>query len=275
MSEQSRPPIPMALRSILPITLLALYLPLVVMVVGSFAPGSVGAEGANVVGQDSRWTFQWYREVFEDPVLWSALLRSVVVAFASASASTLLGLLGALALDKWEFRGKTALKAFSSLSLMLPELVLGLSLLSWFAMFGVSLSLITVVAAHVTLTLPFVILVIGARLKGLDPSLDDAARDLGAREGQILLRVTLPLLKPSLVTGFILAFLISFDDFLVTFYTNGAGGDTLPVRLYSMMKQGMSPKIQALSSIMLLISVSLIGILFQLRGLSTFSNPDE
>jgi spermidine/putrescine transport system permease protein len=258
--ERYRPQPPEILKSILPFTLAALYLPLIVMVIGSFV--DLGA-----------FTLRWYQEVFADPILWSALIRSFVVAIGAATASTLLGFVGALALDKWLFRGRFWLRTLSVLSLMLPELVLSLSLLSWFALWGVPLSLFTVIAAHVTLTLPFVILVIGARLRGLDPAYDDAARDLGAQEWQILTKITAPLLAPATLTAFLLAFLLSFDDFLVTFYTNGAGSDTLPVRLYSLMKTGLTPKIQALSSIMLIVSIILISILVQLRAVNDLSEP--
>jgi spermidine/putrescine transport system permease protein len=263
MMERTRPQPPLLIRSILPIVLVALYIPLVVMVVGSFTEPTPGAA--------SHLSLRWYGEVFQDPVLWGSLVRSLIVAFGSATLSTVLGSLGALALDKWIFPGRSPLRGLSVLSLMLPELVLALSLLTWFALWGISLSLGTVIVAHVTLTLPFVILVIGARLKGLDPSYDDAARDLGASESQILLKVTVPLLAPSILTAFLLAFLLSFDDFLITFYTNGSGSDTLPVRLYSLMKTGLSPKIQALSSIMLFVSVALIVILVRLRGLKALS----
>ncbi len=263
MDERRRPRAPGPIRWVLPVLLCALYLPLVTMVTGSFF--EIEARGGGL-------SLRWYREVFEDPALWESLARSCLVAASSAFLATVVGLIGALALDKWVFAGKWPLRALSLVSLMLPELVLALSLLSWYALVGLSLSLSTVVIAHVTLTLPFVILVIGARLRGLDSSYEDAARDLGACETQVLWKVTLPLLAPSILTAFLLAFLISFDDFLVTFYTNGAGSDTLPVRLYSLMKTGLTPKVQALSSIMLLFSVVLIYVLVKLRGIENASS---
>lgn len=257
MNERVRPQPPLMLRAVLPASLLFLYLPLLVMVMASFrAPG---AEGEAL-------TLQWYRDLVADPVLWSALGRSFEVALGSALIATILALIAALALERWVFAGRWPLRLLSTASLMLPELVLALSLLSWFALFKFELSLLTVIVAHVTLTLPFAILVIAARLQTLDASLDEAARDLGATETQVLTRVTLPLLLPGVAAAFVLAFLLSFDDFLVTFYTNGAGGDTLPVKLYSLMKTGLSPKVQALSSIMLLISMLLVMLLVRLSG---------
>ena len=260
MHERTRPTPPALIRLVLPAMLLMLYVPLVIMVLSSFVEPAADA----VLGV--RPTLKWYIEVFEDPALLESLSRSVLVGGVSAACATFLGLFGALALDKWLFPGRLPLRALSMLSLMLPELVLGLSLLSWFALLKLELSLFTVAVAHVTLTMPFVILVIGARLKGMEPSYEDAARDLGATETQVLTRVTLPLLAPAVATAFILAFLLSFDDFLVTFYTNGAGFDTLPVRLYSAMKTGLTPKVQALSSLMLIVSVSLIAVLVKLRA---------
>lgn len=250
MSERVRPRAPRAMQAILPLVLLALYLPLVVMVLNSF----------------SGWTLAWYGELFHDPTLWEALGRSLSVAFSASVFSTLLACFAALALEKFVFVGRWPMRVLSTISLMLPELVLSLSLLSWFSLLHWELSLVTVVVAHVTLVLPFAILVIAARLQSMDASIEDAARDLGATEWQVLFRVTLPLLKPAVISAFTLAFLLSFDDFLVTYYTNGSGGDTLPVKLYSLMKSGLSPKIQALSSVMLLFSMALVFILVKFQA---------
>lgn len=248
-AERRRPAAPRWMRSILPVVLVALYLPLAVMVINSF----------------SGWTLKWYVDLFNDETLWAALVRSLTVAFSSSILATCLAAFAALALEKFAFRGRWPMRVLSTISLMLPELVLSLSLLSWFSVLHWDLSLMTVAIAHVTLTLPFAILVIAARLQSMDASIEDAARDLGAGEWQVLFRITLPLLKPAIISAFTLAFLLSFDDFLVTYYTNGAGGDTLPVKLYSLMKTGLSPKVQALSSLMLLFSVALVALLVRYR----------
>lgn len=256
MMEQSRPRAPFAMRLILPLVLVALYLPLVVMVLNSF----------------SGWTLNWYVELFHDDSLWTALVRSLSVAISSSLIATFLAACAALALERFVFAGRWPMRILSTISLMLPELVLALSLLSWFSVFHFSLSLATVSIAHVTLTLPFAILVIAARLQSMDGSVEDAARDLGAGEWQVLFRVTLPILKPALISAFTLAFLLSFDDFLVTYFTNGAGGDTLPVKLYSLMKSGLTPKVQALSSVMLIFSVAMVALLVRLQSVRSKSN---
>jgi len=147
------------------------------------------------------------------------------------------------------------MRVLSTVSLMLPELVLSLSLLSWFSVLHWELSLMTVAVAHITLTLPFAILVIAARLQSMDASIEDAARDLGAGEWQVLFRITLPLLKPAIISAFTLAFLLSFDDF--------------PVKLYSLMKTGLTPKVQALSSLMLLFSIAIVALLVRQRPKSS------
>lgn len=250
--ERIRPRAPRSMRAVLPFVLACLYLPLVVMVIGSF----------------KGWTLQWYAELFADPELFEALMRSLLVAFSASALSTVFACFAALALEKFVFRGRWPMRIMSTISLMLPELVLSLSLLSWFSVLHWELTLATVVIAHITLVMPFAILVIAARLQSMDSSIEDAARDLGAGEWQVLSRVTLPLLKPAIISAFTLAFLLSFDDFLVTYYTNGAGNDTLPVKLYSLMKSGLSPKILALSSLMLLFSIGLVTLLIKYR-------PDE
>ncbi|MGE3757280.1 MAG: ABC transporter permease, partial [Pseudobdellovibrionaceae bacterium] len=216
----------------------------------------------------------WYSEHFHDPDLWEALGRSLVIAFCTGLITTFIGLWGALALHQWSFKFRPILQALSLVSLIIPELVLALSLLSWFSVLHFQLNLWTVVIAHVTLTLPFATLVMGARLQNFDNSLFEAAKDLGATSNQIVLKVTLPILKPSLIAAFLLSFLLSFDDFLVTFFTNGVGGDTLPIKLYTQMKIGLSPKLSALSSVMLLASSLLILVLFRFRGFELFKNKE-
>lgn len=263
MNERSRPRPPWLVRIVVPLVLASLYFPLLSMVLGSLRNPFATEPGA--------WTLKWYKEVLADTVLWECLGRSLWVAFLCALGTTGLGVVSALALDRWVFGGRWPLRILSLLSLMMPELILGLSLLSWYALLKLELGLMTVIISHITLTLPFVILVIGARLKGLEVSFEEAGRDLGATETQILRRITLPLLKPAILSGFVLSFLLSFDDFLVTFYTNGAGNDTLPVRLYSLMRTGISPKIQALSSLMFLVSIVLVFSLYRRRELNTLS----
>lgn len=255
--ERARPTPPLLASLVLRGTLVVLFLPLFALLVFSLIVR--GSEG------EINFSLSWYQAAIEDQVLWPAVLRSLLVATVSSAASSMLGLFAALMLGKWKIRGQAVLTLVSSLSLTLPELVLALSLLSWFALIGMQLSLVTVIIAHITMTLPFSTLVVSARLRALEDQFDDAARDLGATETQIFTRVLFPLLRPALLNSFLLCFLLSFDDFLITFFNSGAGSDTLPVTLYASMKSGLSPKLHALSVMILCISASLCFALLYLR----------
>lgn len=255
--EKTRPQISILFKLIAYFCIVCLYFPLLTMLISSFLERNAADE--------LQFSFIWYQKLFEDPALWKSLGRSLFVAFCTGVITSFLALWGALALHQWKFKFSPILEGLSYISLIIPELVLALSLLSWFSALQFQLSLVTVVIAHITLTLPFAILVISARLQNFDPNLYDAAKDLGATEEQILTRVTIPMAKPGLIAAFLLSFLLSFDDFLVTFFTNGVGGDTLPIQLYTQMKVGLTPKLSALSSLMFIVSIALILGLFQFR----------
>jgi spermidine/putrescine transport system permease protein len=196
----------------------------------------------------------------------------VLVAAISSLISTLFGAAAAIALQRSKFSAQKILELMSLISLVMPELIFALSLLSWFFIFKFQLSLATVIAAHVTFTLSFVLLTVSARLASLDRNIEQAAEDLGASPWQVLWRVIVPLLKPALGTAYILSFLLSFDDFLITFFTSGVGSDTLPIKLYSAMKLGHSPKLNALSSLMICFSVVVIALMLRSKAVKQMLN---
>ncbi len=259
--NSSRPKAPVWAFGILFGVLFILYLPIAVMIVSSF------------LVRTGHWmlSLTWYRAVWRDKSLIAALFRSLEVGLAASSISTIIGGFAAIALIKSKFRFGQTVNALSYLSLVVPELVFGLSLLSWFFVLHITLSLFTVILAHVTFCLCFVLMTVNGRLVALDATIEDAARDLGAGEWRILAKVTLPLILTSLLSGFLLAFLLSFDDFLITFFTCGVGSDTLPIRLYAAMKAGLTPKLSALATLMLLFTVALILLLKWARGLRIFT----
>lgn len=263
--EKARPRSPVWARCLLWLSLALLYLPLVYMICGSFFDEG---EGLN-------FTLRWYREIIEDYVLQEALGRSLMIAFCNGVVSTTFGTMAAVALLKSEFLGKKVLQGLSTMSLVMPELVFALSLLSWFFILKFELSFLTVLIAHVTFSLAFVILTVKSRLSSLDISIEDAAKDLGASEWTILFKVTLPLLKPALGTAFILVFLLSFDDFLITFFNSGAGSDTLPIKLYSAMRLGHTPKLNAMATLMIVFSVGLILSISRSRGFQDLWKAEE
>jgi spermidine/putrescine transport system permease protein len=238
LGERPRPRAPYFTKLVLRLVLLGLYVPLLCVVIGAF-----------IVAPDQS-LFAWFAQVFQDDALLEALWNSVTVGVSASIIATALGAGAAIAIHRGSFRGRRLLEGLSYISLVLPEIVFALALLSWFTIMSLHLSLVTVIIAHVTFSISYVILTVGSRLASLDGSLDDAARDLGASESKILLKVTLPLLGPSLMSAFFLSFLLSFDDFLITFFVNGVGSDTLPVKLYAFMKMGITPKLNALATLM-------------------------
>lgn len=228
----------------------ALYAPIAVMVAFSFneSPYAVRWTG---------FTLAWYRRLAADAEIRDALLNSATIAFASAALATVLGTAAALAARR-SFRGRRAFAALVSLPITIPDIVLAVGLLVLFREAGVRLSLATAAIAHTTFNLSYVAVVVAARLEGLDPSLELAAQDLGATPFQAFRKVTLPAIFPAVLSGALLAFTLSFDDFVVTYFTTGPGNATLPVKIYSMVRFAVTPEINAVSTAILAASLALI-----------------
>lgn len=254
MLERARPRAPWWALTALIAGLFLLYFPLSYLVYGSFIEKS----DAGTI-----WSLRWYREILQDADMLAALGRSVTVAFANAFFATLIGAFAALALSRTNFKFKRSLNQLSTLTLVFPELVFALSLLSWFALLHIPLSLTTVVLAHITFSVSFVLLTVVSRLIAFDVALEEAAKDLGANDWQILWRIYLPFLKPALLASALFCLILSFDDFLITYFTSGVGADTLPIKLYTSMKMGHSPKLNALSCLMIGITGVLIIVLMK------------
>jgi spermidine/putrescine transport system permease protein len=230
---------------------LFLYLPILILVIYSF-------NANRVVGVWDGFSLQWYAELFRDTALINAFWTSMWVAFWSTLISTVLGTLVALALERYKFRGKLGLDATLYLPIIIPDIVMALSTLLLFVTLGVALSRYTILAAHVAFNIAFVVVVVRARLAEMDSNLEEAAADLGADPWTTFRRVTLPLLMPAIVSAALLAFTLSLDDFVITFFVSGPGSTTLPVRVYSMIKFGVTPEVNAISTLMLLGSTVLV-----------------
>jgi spermidine/putrescine transport system permease protein len=248
---------------VLALTLAFLFLPLAVIAFFSFNDG----KGAQFAG----FSLRWYRALFFDSApLWESLLNSAIVAFASASAATVLGAAAAVGAAWYRFHGKTYIRAVTFLPMALPEVIVGVSLLVFFRRLGVPLGMGTIIVAHVTFCLPFVFMMVGARLEEFDFSVVEAARDLGATERQTMLRVVVPALTPGILSGFILSATMSLEDFVITFFVAGPGSTTLPLYIYSMIRLGVSPVVNALS-VVLVIGTVLAAVLLR-RFLKTFAS---
>jgi spermidine/putrescine transport system permease protein len=252
-----RPPSPRSARLITAFAFLILYVPLVSMIIYSFLGPSAGP------GSPNEWTLQWYRKVFSNVQVLDAFNVSLWVGLWSTIASTILGTAAALAIEWYRFPGRKMFDAVIHLPLIMPEIVLGLSLLIWFVLLRITLGSFSIILAHITFSVSYVIITVKARLDGFDYSLEEAAQDLGASPWQTFWRVTFPLIWPGVLSGALMAFTLSFDDFLITFFTAGVGSDTLPLKIYAMIKFGVSPEINALSTLMLGATLILILAFFR------------
>ena len=252
--EKARPTPPGFSVGITAITFLVLYIPLIVVVILSFQ---------NELGAEEGWTLKWYRDAFENEALRDSLIMSLWVGLGSTIGAAVIGTMAALALERSNFRGKKSFDAINLLPLVMPEIVLGLSLLIWFVFLQFALGSFSIILAHITFCLSFVIITVRARLADFDSSLEEAARDLGASPAQTFWKVTFPLIWPGILSGALLAFTLSFDDFLIAYFTAGVGSDTLPVKLYSMIKFGINPTINAMSTLVLVATILLVLVIMR------------
>jgi spermidine/putrescine transport system permease protein len=257
IEAQIRPQSSRLAKTVTCLGFLLLYIPLITLVVYSFI-GPAGTPGGEKV-----WTLDWYRKLLDNQVVFNALHMSLYVGFWSTLGSTVIGTTAALALVRTRFPGRKVFDAVTYVPLIMPEIVLGLALLVWFVLLHVVLGAFSIILAHITFSVSYVIITVKARLFGFDESLEDAARDLGANPWNTFWRVTFPLIMPGIISGALIAFTLSFDDFLITFFTAGVGSDTLPLKIYSMIKFGVTPEINALSTLMLAATLILVLCFFR------------
>ncbi len=229
--------------------LLVLYAPMVVVAIYSF----------NAIRSITVWggfSLAWYAKALTNPVIQAAAVNSLVVALAAAATATVLATAAAIALVRGRgLRGRDAAFALINLPLMVPEIISAVATLVFFLAIGFRLGLGTVVLAHIVFCIPFAYLPISARLEGIEPHFEEAARDLYATGWQTFRHVLLPLLAPGILAGFMLAFIISLDDFIITSFVAGPGATTLPLAIYGMVRTGFTPEINAVSTMMLGVSI--------------------
>lgn len=252
---------------------LFLYLPILILVFFSF----------NASRSTAQWTgfsLSWYEEMLNDSQTILALWNSLFVALVSTFISTIIGTLAAMAMERYSFRGKLLMDAVLYLPIVIPDIAMAIMLLLFFnvsgigfepwkvSFFGVNLSVpYSVIIGHVAFNISFVAIVVRARLAQMDRTLEEAASDLYANTWRTFWRITFPMMLPGIIGGALLAFTLSLDDFIITFFTSGAGFNTLPVRVFGMIKKGVTPKINAVSTLMLAFSLLLISVsLFSRKG---------
>lgn len=228
-----------------------LFLPIVLVVIFSF-------NASRLVAVWSGFSFKWYVTAWTDPSILDALRVSLTVALINAALATVFGTLAAIGMQRVGRRTRTAFELMVYGTIVTPEIVIAIASLLFFVTINVDLGIPTIVITHVVYNTSIVALIVRARLVGMDRTLDDAAADLGATPLQTLRRVTIPLLSPAILAGALLAFTFSFDDFVLTFFVSGASSTTLPLRIFSMLRFGVSPVVNAIATVMLVVTLTCI-----------------
>ena len=232
--------------------LVLMYVPIALVIIYSF----------NLSRLSSMWSgfsLMWYRELFRDRAMFTALRNSLVLAAISSFSAAVIGTLGAVGMvwDQSQTKSARIMEYLSILPIMTPEIILGMVLLVFFSLLGLPLGMTTLILAHTCFCIPYVYLLVKARLAGLEKSYTEAARNLGASPWQAFKDVLLPLLMPAIVSGILLSFAMSFDDVIVSIFVTGPYTNTLPIRIYSQIKTGVTPKTNALCSLIFIITVFL------------------
>jgi spermidine/putrescine transport system permease protein len=228
-----------------------LYVPLIIVVAYSFNDSRLNAEWV-------RFTLHWYDVLFHDDQMLQAAVNSLVIGVVSSSVATVLGTLAGYAM--YRFPRQRLLPALVLTPIAVPEVLTGVSLLVFFSALNFTLGMVSITLSHIAFSIGFVAIVVRARLAGMDESLTEAARDLGATPLQAFQLVTLPLIMPGIVAGALMAFTLSIDDFVITFFTAGVGSQTLPLQIYSMIKIAVTPEVNAISTLLMLLTLILIVI---------------
>ena len=238
-------------KSYLTLVYALLYLPIIVLVVMSFNKSKVGYHWGG-------FSLKWYESLFRNQAMLDAFWHSIVLGLIAATLSTLLGTLTSLALHRYDFRGKGLLSGLLFVLMMSPEIVLAISLLVLFLLIGMQLGFVSLLLSHITFCLPFVVITVFARLSSLDERLLEAGRDLGASEFTMIKTVLIPVIFPAVMAGWLLAFTLSLDDVVVSTFVTGPSFEILPLRIYSMVRVGLKPEVNAIGTILLAASLILV-----------------
>lgn len=228
-----------------------LYLPIIIMALMSF-------NASPFYQLPFEWTTDWYASLWQNDQLISATWNSLEIAVITTIICTVLGSMASLALYRYEFRGKKLLQALLFPPIAIPWLITGTAMLIFFFGIGIGRGLFAILLGHVALALPYVIVVVSARLQTFAPELEEAARSLGANQWQLTMRVTLPWIMPGVIAGGLFAFAVSFDQFVVSYFLSTPGQTTLPVEIYAAIRKGFTPEINAVSTIIIVVSMALM-----------------
>lgn len=235
----------------LAIMILLMYFPLVMVVIFSFNESRLSA---NFTG----FSLKWYETLANDRDLKEALFNSILLGVLSCGISAVIGTLGAVGMARVKYKTKGMMESLSTIPIMIPEIILGMVFLVFFSMLNLPFGMTTLVIAHTTFCIPYIFMMVKARLVGIDKSLEEAARDLGAGPIRTFFDITMPLIAPAVLSGSLLAFAMSFDDVVISIFVNGPRLNTLPVKVYAQLKTGVTPEINALCTIILVVITAVL-----------------
>jgi len=222
--------------------------PLIILIIFSF-------NSARTVTQWEGFSLKWYKEVFSDDTIWYSIKNSLIIGLISTFLTTVLGTAAALAIGKYTFKGKKIFENILYIPIILPEIIFGISLLALYILIKFPLGIVSIIVAHVTFSFSFVTLIVLAKVNNFDRNLEEASLDLGASRWQTFRNVIFPNISPGIISGALFAFTMSIDDFVVTFFTAGVGASTLPLKIYSLIKFGVTPAINAISTILIFFTI--------------------
>lgn len=238
-----------------------MYLPILLVIIYSFNQSKISSVWDG-------FSLKWYRELFADKSMFTALINSIILAFSSSVLAAIIGTLGAIGMSKTNFKANGIIGYISTLPIMIPEIILGMVFLVFFSLIGIPFGMTSLILAHTTFCVPYVFMLVKARLVETDKSYVEAARDLGASEIRAFKDITIPLISPAILSGMLLSFAMSFDDVIISIFVTGASTNTLPIKIYTQLKTGVSPKINALCTLMFIATV-LIVVLSNIIGKKT------
>ncbi len=244
----------------LAVIMIIMYLPLVFVVVFSFNESKLTAAWTG-------FSLKWYQTLWHNEGLREALWNSIVLGILSCGVSAVIGTIGAIGMARVNYKSKGIVEYISTLPIMIPEIILGMVFLAFFSLLNLPFGMTTLVIAHTTFCIPYIFMMVKARLVGIDKSIAEAARDLGATQVRTFFDITLPLIMPAVMSGCLLAFAMSFDDVVISIFVNGPKLNTLPIKIYTQLKTGVTPEINALCTVIL------ITVIFLLFITSALGNP--
>lgn len=219
------------------------YVPILLVIIYSFNTSKISSIWGG-------FTLDWYRELFRDRSMFEALRNSVVLALLSSVSAAVIGTLGAVGISRVHLRTNGAIEYLSTLPIMIPEIILGMVFLVFFALIGLPFGMTALIVSHTVFCIPYVFMMVKARLAGMDKSYVEAAKDLGASELRAFVDVTFPLLRPGIVSGMLLSFAMSMDDVIISMFVSDVNTNTLPLKIYTQLKTGVTPKTNALCALM-------------------------